>query len=139
MQVIYNKGKQHLIRFDLGEEVLNLLEKYCLDHNINSGIISGIGAVSDLTISWYNLDEKKYHDHELKKKLEIASFTGNISLKEGKPYIHAHGSFSDFELHSRSGHVKKMIVSTTAEFYIQELEGDLKRSFSAETGLYLLS
>ncbi|MBS3903134.1 MAG: DUF296 domain-containing protein [Anaplasmataceae bacterium] len=138
MKVIYQKESCYLIRFDADEEVISLVENFCIEHQIYSAVIWGIGAVNDLTISWYNLDEKKYHDHELKKKLEIASFHGNISLKDGKPVIHAHGSFSDYELHSRSGHVKKMIVSITAEIYLERLAGKIERQFSPETGLYLL-
>jgi len=139
MQVIYNQNNQHLLRFDTGEEVLGLLQDYCQKENIEAGVLWGVGAVDEITISWYNLEEKKYHDHELKKRLEVSALHGNISLKEGKPIVHAHGSFSDFELHSRSGHAKKMIVSATVEIFIQQLEGKIERKPDEKTGLHLLS
>jgi len=125
------------LRFDKGEEVLSLLVTFAEKEAIKSGVFSGIGSTDEILISWYNLEEKKYHDHALKKKLEVVSLNGNLSMADGKAVVHAHGCFSDVELISRSGHVKRLIVSSTCEVFLETFNAKIERKYSSDAGLSL--
>lgn len=138
MKMILKDDRRYVLRFDRGEEVITSLQKFAQEENIKAATFSAIGAASEIIISWFDPEGKQYHDHALTKKLEIAALNGNIALLENQPIVHAHGSFSDVELHSRSGHVKKLIVSATCEVSLVVLSGEINRVLDPETGLNLM-
>jgi predicted DNA-binding protein with PD1-like motif len=138
MKVILQEDLRYVLRFDKGEDVMAELKKFCKEQGIKAGFFMGIGSISEIVVSWFNPDAKKYQDHLLTKKLEVVNLMGNVSLADGEPILHAHGSFSDVELHSRSGHVKKIIVAATCEIFLQVLAGEINRQFSSDIGLSLM-
>ena len=72
--------------------------------------------------------------------LEIISCTGNISLKEGVPFVHAHAVLSDEQGKTIGGHLFSETPVFAGEFYIQELTGSpFSRKHDEETGLMLWS
>ncbi len=138
MKVILRDDHRYILRFDRGEDVIAELKQFALVEKIGVGTFSGIGTTDEIVIAWFDPDEKQYHDHHLTKKLEIVSLNGNITRLDGQPIVHAHGSFSDVELHNRSGHVKKLIVSATCEVSLIAMDGEIERKFDEESGLYLM-
>lgn len=127
-----------MLRFDRGEDVIAELKKFATENKIRAATFSAIGSTDEIVVSWFHPDERKYHDHSLTKKLEVVNLNGNIAIANNEPAIHAHGSFSDVELHGRSGHVKKLIVSATCEMFLQTMEGEIQRGFDEQTGLHLM-
>ncbi len=68
---------------------------------------------------------------------EITKLVGNVSLKEGRPMVHAHVTLAD-EGKAFGGHLAPGTVVFACEFIIQVFEGvSLTRSLDAETGLQL--
>ncbi len=84
-------------------------------------------------------DSKKYSECvELIKKLEITSCTGNISLKDGEIFVHAHITLADHQGQCYGGHLLRGATIFAAEYYITELTGAvLERENDPETGLSL--
>jgi len=138
MQKILHKENDFILRFEKGEDVIESLRYFCDQVGIKSGVINAIGAVSELVLGFYDLENKKYIDTELKKNFEIASFSGNISLFENQTVIHAHGVFSDESGACTGGHIKKMIVAATCETFIQKFEGEILREPDENIGLNLM-
>lgn len=138
MKLILKDDHRYILRFDRGEDVIDALKQFAIKEKIGAATFSGLGATDEISISWFDPDEKQYHDHLLTKKLEIVSLNGNIALLDGQPIVHAHGSFSDVELHNRSGHVKKLIVSATCEVSLIAMNGEITRTFDEQSGLYLM-
>jgi len=74
----------------------------------------------------------------LNKKLEIASCTGNISIKDGEIFVQAHITLADMEGKAFGGHLMPGTEIFAAEFFVQELIGqDLVRAKDEITGLPL--
>ncbi|MEK7094052.1 MAG: PPC domain-containing DNA-binding protein [Patescibacteria group bacterium] len=138
MKVVLHDESKYMIRFDRGDEVVSGLKQFAVEKGIRAAVFSGIGATDEILVSWFHPDEKKYHDHHLTKKFEIVNLNGNITILNDEPIVHAHGSFSDVELHGRSGHVKKLIVSATCEIFLQTIEGEIIRGFDPDSGLHLM-
>ena len=138
MEIILHDKKKYVLRFDKGEELVEGLIKFCEGEKIEAGWFFGIGAVSEIIISHYDVDTKKYSDKEYKEKLEIVSLLGNIAKKDNETIIHAHGSFSNPEMQVSAGHVKKLIVGPTCEIVLEKFDGKLEREYSDETGLNLM-
>ena len=70
--------------------------------------------------------------------MEIVSMYGNISLKNGKPFVHAHVVLSDKKGNARGGHLLPGSSVFACELTIEEFEGpELIRGFDERTGLTL--
>lgn len=138
MQKILAENSKFILRFDRGEDVIEKLKGFCAENQIGSGYFSVIGAVKGLILSFYDLEKKEFIDKEYDDYLEIASFTGNIAVKDSEVVVHSHGVFSDRELKTIGGHVKKMIVSATCELVLEKFEQKTEREYDEETGLNLL-
>ncbi len=138
MKTILEEGNKYILRFDKGEELIKSLTDFCEEEKIESGWFSGLGATSDIVISHYDIDVKRYSDVSITERLEIISLAGNIAMMGGKTIIHTHGSFSDLKMNTRAGHIKKLIVGPTCEVFMEKFDGKIEREYSDEIGLNLL-
>lgn len=48
------------VKIEKGEEIIEILTKFCSDNNIRSGSISGIGGTNDVSIKYYGGNNNKY-------------------------------------------------------------------------------
>lgn len=138
MNIICLKGYRLLLQFDENEEFISSLIIFCQKYKITSGFFYGIGAASEITVSFYDLNKRIYSDKIFNGDLELLNISGNISLFEGNPIIHAHGIFSDLNFQTFGGHMKKMVISGTCEIYLQLFSEPIHREYDHKTGLKLL-
>ncbi len=134
-----NFGRVFIGRFEFGKDLFDSIKEFCKQKNISLGVFSIIGAVKKAKCGYYDQDSKKYVVCvNIEKKLEITSCIGNISMKDGEIFPHAHITWADLEGNVYGGHLMNGTEIFAAEFYIQELKGaQLKRQMDIETGLPL--
>lgn len=126
---------------DYESDLLENINKICVNNNIRGGFINIIGAIFSLKVGYFKQDTKEYiyldnikPDHPL----EIASCSGNISIKEGKPFAHLHIIGTDRDGNCSGGHLMPGTKIYAAEFHIQEILGeDLIREIDPTTKLPL--
>ncbi len=128
-------GNKLIIRLEQGEEIVESLKTICQERKIKLGSVSGLGAVDQAVIGLYELDTKQYHSIELKKDMEIACLTGNISRMNEDVYLHLHVTLADKTFQAVGGHLNAAIVSCTAEVIIDIFEGEVERVLDKKTGL----
>jgi len=134
----YRKSKNaFLIRLMKGEEIISSLTKFLTAQKISSAYFSGIGAVQKATLGFYNLKKKKYIWRKF-SECEVVSLIGNVSLLNGKPFIHAHLVISDNKYSCYGGHLKDAVIGATLEIVLKKLSGKAERKFDREIGLNLL-
>lgn len=124
--------------FKKGEPFIATLTEFCRAQGINAGFFHGLGGVLSVELAYYHLDSKEYEFKKLDEVLEIASLHGNVALKDGQPFIHAHGVFSDAELNTYGGHIKEMTVGGTCELQLQVFDRSWRRNKDEDTGLSLI-
>ena len=129
----------YIIKIEKGEEVVSSLTDFCAQHDINNASFTGIGAVKGLTCGYYALDEKKYYFTDYDSLIEVVSLTGNVMLKEGKPFIHVHGVFTNETNSAFGGHIQKMLVGVTLEIILQKYDTQLERKLDEDIGLFLIN
>ena len=128
----------YVIRLAHGVDLLDALREQCRQRAIRMGVLSVIGAVHGATIGYYDQKEKAYQNKNIAGELEIASCTGNISLKDGDIMVHAHLLLSDATGTTYGGHLLSPTTLFAAEAFIQELDGDpLEPEYDSVTGLFL--
>jgi hypothetical protein len=125
-------------RLEKGSDLVAELERICAERDIRAAWVSVIGAVSHAAYAYYEQTDHRYLELSSDTHHEIAAFEGNVSLRDGVPFLHAHGSFADASGSCVGGHLLRGITVFVAEFTIQELTGvDLVRAYDHEFGLAL--
>lgn len=121
------------------DDLLETLTRLCERNRIRCGFLQVIGAVQGAVIGYYDQKKKKYgRNIVLRQELEITSCLGNVSLKDGGIFVHAHVTLADERGKAFGGHLMPGTKVFAAEYVIRELKGTaLVRKYDAVTGLYL--
>jgi len=134
-------GRRIMGRLAKGEDLLAALTKCCQDLGVHLGEVRAIGAVSQARVGYYDQEGRQYLWLELPNPLEILALLGNISFKDGKPFVHAHVTLGDREGRAYGGHLAEGTTVFAGEFVIYEFQAEqrLERHYDAQTGLFLWS
>ncbi len=100
------------------------------------GAFTAIGALKSVKLGFYNQERHEYQEISLDFPHEIACCIGNISTKNGRPFVHAHAGLADKNRNTKGGHLKEGIVFA-AEIHLLELKGAKLRKHDEATGLSL--
>ena len=136
MEYVRN-GSTIILRLQKGDELVSSLLSLIEKEKVKSGRVSGIGATDDVTIGVFNPKSKVYTKVKVTEDMEILSISGNLTRKDGAPYVHVHGSFASLEK-VYGGHVNECVISATAELIIDLYDVEVERKFDKESGLNLL-
>ena len=121
-----------------GCDLLEELTSICLEKNITLGKIEAIGAVQKACIGFYSQNSREYKFISFDKPSEILNLTGNISIKDEKPFVHAHIILADETGNAYGGHLAPGTITFACEFIIYSFSGNqLIREMDHETGLPL--
>ena len=135
----YRKFSQgYVLRLDPGEEIVASLTRLVEQEQVQLGSVTAIGAANDVTIGIFSTQEKQYHARRYQGDYEISALVGNVTRKEGKPYLHLHitiGNPATGEVHA--GHLTSATISATLELFLQVWDGQVGREFSDQVGLNL--
>lgn len=134
----FEAGRHLLAKLPYGSDLIPTLEEFSISEKIQTAIFSMIGAVSCVTLGYYDQKLQVYVTTKKKEPLEIAHCTGNITIKDGKPAIHVHAVLSNQEGRVYAGHIFSKTTIFAGEIYIQPLLGaPLERVYDENTGLFL--
>ena len=130
---------RHIIaRLDAGEEIVETVKSIAEKEQLHLAMIQGLGAVNDIVVGVFDIEEKKYKANSFKGNFEIVSLTGTIDSMKGAYYSHFHMSAGDAQGHVVGGHLNQAVISATGEIIITLIDGSVDREFSPEVGLNIL-
>jgi len=125
-------------RLPHGSDLLEAITDICMKRNIRLGRVEALGAVTRARLGFYDQQTREYEYFTLEMPLEIASLVGNISLKEGRPMVHAHVTLADGEGRAFGGHLASGTTIFACEVIIESFGGPVfDRKFDPQTGLAL--
>lgn len=130
-------NRQYIVSISNGEELMGALTAFCQERNITLGTITGIGAIDEMTLRFFNPTTKQYEDRKFEEQMEIANLTGNVSTLNGETYLHVHVTLGRADFTALAGHLLSARVHCAGEFIVEDLQGRLERSYSDEVGLNL--
>ncbi len=134
----FQQGRIFVGRLPHGGDLINSIEEFCKKALIQMATFSVIGAVSSATIGAYDQKQQVYVTFKEEAPLEIVSCIGNVSLKDGKPFIHAHILLADEQGKTIGGHLFSETIIYAGEINLQELTGKpMERTYDNDTGLML--
>jgi predicted DNA-binding protein with PD1-like motif len=125
-------------RLPMGAGLYESISRICTEEDIKLGKITAMGAVTKATVAYYDQEKKEYKTITFDKHLEILNCTGNVSLKDGKPFVHMHATLADSQGSVLGGHLTTGTLVFACEVTIEELDGKaLDRIMDEKTGLSL--
>ena len=139
-------GRVIVARVKPGSDLLRSLQKIAAEEGITSGVIvSGVGLLKHARLrnckslpDEYPITDVNRTFLSFEKPLEILSISGNVTLAEGEPLVHAHLTLSSVEgdeITVIGGHlIEGCEIFGFSEFAIMELEGlEMVKRFDEET------
>jgi predicted DNA-binding protein with PD1-like motif len=131
-------GERFIVRLESGESAIGALSHLLDAEHIAFANISAAGAVSWVELGYWNPSTRAYEFREFDEQLEVVSFQGNASLKDGRAFLHVHGVFGRRDFSVIGGHVKDARVHPTFEVWLRTEELPVSRAKDPTTGLDLL-
>jgi predicted DNA-binding protein with PD1-like motif len=119
----YEKGRIFLLRIPENEEFIKYLSKFAERKDIKMAVVSAIGSLKRAKLGYFNIGWGRYEEFSVEGLHELIIATGNISLKDGKPFPHIHALLGEHDGSTIGGHLIEGDVFV-AEVYIEELKGN---------------
>ena len=126
--------KDYFIYIEKNEKVMDTLTRFCRDQAITNGKISGIGAVKEIEIA-YDTIGKEYIRKQFPDVWELVSYEGNVTLKDGDPFVHGHVVLSNHDMKTIGGHLFETTVAAVGEFFLRKFDNDAYREINEDVGL----
>jgi predicted DNA-binding protein with PD1-like motif len=123
---------------DPGDEVLACLLAFAKEHRLSAAEFSGLGALSDCVLGYFDWQKKDYARIKVDEQVEVLNLTGNVALSEGEPKLHPHIVVGKADGSAHGGHLLEGHVRPTLEVVVTESPAHLRRKTDPETGLALL-
>jgi uncharacterized protein len=131
-------GRTFVGRLPTGTDLVEEIERFATEHEIRAAWVSAIGAVSRSAYAYYNQTTRQYKEMASPRHHEMFGFAGNLSMRDGRPFLHAHAGFGEINGETIGGHLLPGCVVWVAEIEIRELLGvELTRELDELTGLAL--
>ena len=131
-------GNTYLLVLNKGDEIVSALTQFATETNLTCATVSGIGATDDAELGVFDTFEKQYYTKQIRAMTEITALCGNVTQKDGKPYVHLHATLATmFDV--VGGHLTKAVVSATCEIFVQAFPIATNRQFDSVVGINLLT
>jgi predicted DNA-binding protein with PD1-like motif len=131
-------GRALVGRLETGDDLVEEIERLCTEQAIHAAWVSVIGAVRHAAFAYYEQEERRYLELTSAEHHEITGFVGNISIRDGRPFLHAHATFCARDGSAVGGHLLPGCEVFAAEVTIREMTGvELVRTPDEVSGLAL--
>jgi predicted DNA-binding protein with PD1-like motif len=115
--------------------IVETLTDFVQNEHIQAGEVTGIGAVNEATLRFFNPSTKKYVDKTFKEQMEVTNISGNISEVEGKTMLHLHITLGREDYTALAGHLLEASVQGAAEFIFYPLNTRVVKVKDEEVGI----
>jgi predicted DNA-binding protein with PD1-like motif len=130
--------RTYALIFETGDEPVSGIEIFAKQNQLNGSHLTAIGAFEQLTLAYFDWEEKKYRNIEMNEQVEVVSLVGDIALSNGEPKLHAHAVVAKRDGSAYGGHLIRATVRPTLEVILTEAPEHLRRVHDPETGLALI-
>ena len=124
-----------LVSLGRGDDLRECLEGLATELGLGSARVSGIGALEDPELGSWDVGERVYHKRVFPGVWELLTLEGNLSLLEGRPFLHAHVTLSGHDYAVYGGHLFGARVGVVAELFVDPHPTPLPRKMWEVTGL----
>ena len=135
---VAGRDQPFILALNIGENLFEGIMRCAQAANLKSASISGLGALDDVTVAYYNMETKSYQTKLFHGIYELVSLNGNIAVLDGKHFIHIHAAIGDDKYQIFGGHIMDATVGPSAEITVIPLSSEIQRKYDDRTGLKLM-
>ena len=135
---IHSDGTVTALILEKGEPIHESLKELARDLDIPGAFITGIGAVKDVVIAFFDMQSKGYKESKLEGVLELLGLNGDISWEGDEPVIHLHAVLGFEDGSVMGGHLLGANIGVTGEIFIHKTGERLERGMVEEFNLSLI-
>ena len=128
----------YALKIESGEELIASLTAFAERHGIRSGLISGLGAMGDVELGFFDRATRTYKTRVMQGEFEIGSLTGNFSEFEGRPFPHCHVVLGGDDFAAHTGHLFRGVITVFCEVQILTDPGIMQRHRAPALGVNAL-
>jgi predicted DNA-binding protein with PD1-like motif len=115
-------GKAAFIALEKGEDLLEGLYRAVEALGLVGATLQVIGGLEQATVGYFDPQTKEYLPTST-GHVEISSGLGNVSIRDGKPFIHLHLVLSGPDGAAVGGHAMEGCHAFVVEAYVRKLDG----------------
>lgn len=127
---------EYLARLETGRDWRQQLEALAAAVDATAGWFTGLGAVRDAELWYYDQAAGEYQSFAVETPVEVAACVGNVSLLDGDRFAHTHAVLSDETGATVAGHLDSAEIFA-GEVYFRAFDTDLIREPHEQTDLDL--
>lgn len=127
--------------FAAGDEVMAGLRAFAREHELEAAHFTGIGALSDAVLGFFDWERKDYRRNPVAEQVEVVSLIGDVTAgeKPGEANIHAHIVLGRADGTALGGHLLEAHVRPTLEVIVTKSPSHLRRRKDPVSGLALIA
>ncbi|MBT2619523.1 MULTISPECIES: PPC domain-containing DNA-binding protein [Chryseobacterium] len=115
--------------------IVEALTDFVKVQKIQSGEITGIGAVSEATLRFFVPSTKNYVDKTFNEQMEASNISGNVSVMDDKPLLHLHITLGRQDYTALAGHLLDAKIRGAGEFIFYPLNTKMVKVKDDEVGI----
>lgn len=115
--------------------IVEALTDFVKSQKIQSGEITGIGAVSEATLRFFVPSTKNYVDKTFNEQMEVSNISGNVSEIDGQPLLHLHITLGRQDYTALAGHLLDAKIHGAGEFIFYPLDTKMVKIKDKEVGI----
>jgi uncharacterized protein len=131
--------RTYAVVLQTGNEVMSCLQRFVASERIGAAQLTAIGALSDVTLMYFDWDKKAYCRIPVREQVEVASLIGDVAEgPDGAPSLHIHLVVGKRDGVAMAGHLAEAHVRPTLEVVMIENPAHLRKVKDKESGLPLI-
>jgi uncharacterized protein len=115
-------GNAAFVSLERGEDLLGGLSEAVTQLGVQAGTIQVIGALQEGVVGYFDQEAGQYRNIPT-GHVEISSGLGNVSTRDGSPFIHLHLALSGPDGATVGGHAMEGCRAFVVEAYLRKLGG----------------
>src|SRR5262245_52973566 len=72
-------GRQFVIVFEVGDEVVQHLRRWCNERQITAARLTGIGGFSTATVAWFDWEAHEFREVTVAEQVELLAISGDVA------------------------------------------------------------
>jgi predicted DNA-binding protein with PD1-like motif len=107
------------VTFAKGDEIMSGMTEFAEKYHLKTSPVTGVGAFSSATLAWTDQEKRLFKKIPLDSGAEF-TFTGDITVRNGKPNFHAHVMCALGDGTVKGGHLIDGHIGLIAEVFVTE-------------------
>ena len=130
-------GDTYIVSLKDKSSIYDALTDFINKQKIRGGQVTGIGAVNEATLRYYNPATKTFIDKTFQEQMELTSISGNVAEIAGALSVHLHVTLGRSDYTALTGHLRDAFIRGAGELFFYPLNSRIVKTKDAVTGLNL--